>query len=139
MSLRPPLPFFLIGCIMLEIQAADAADPIRYQLEFRRPQTHYVEVTADFPTGGKPQLELMMAVWTPGSYLVREYARNVEGLAARAPEGQPLAVEKTRKNRWKVATGGSPAVHLSYRVYCREMGVQTSWVDGGFALLNGAG
>ena len=28
-----------------------------------------------------------MAVWTPGSYLVREFERNVEGVAAPTPTG----------------------------------------------------
>ena len=59
---------------------ASAADPIRYTLRFPTPQTHYVEVEAVYPTAGKPQLDLMMAVWTPGSYLVREYERHVEAV-----------------------------------------------------------
>ena len=42
-----------------------------------------------------------MAVWTPGSYLVREYERHVEGVAASA-DGKPVAVEKSRKNRWRI-------------------------------------
>ena len=114
-------------------------DPIRYTLRFPNPQSHYVEVEATVPTPGAADLELYMAVWTPGSYLVREYARHVEGVAARAPDGKPLAVEKVRKNRWKITTGNVPQAVVSYRVYCREMGVQTSWIDGGFALINGAG
>ena len=55
------------------------ARPIRYTLTFPAPQTHYVEVAASIPTRGRAEVELMMAVWTPGSYLVREYERNVEG------------------------------------------------------------
>ena len=50
-----------------------ARTPIRYTLTFPAPQTHYVEVTASIPTRGRSEIELMMAVWTPGSYLVREY------------------------------------------------------------------
>jgi len=119
--------------------AAEPAEAIRYTLRFPGAQSHYVEVEATYPTaGGEGGVELMMPVWTPGSYLVREYARHVEGISARSPEGKPLAVEKVRKNRWKVATSASPSVTVSYRVYCREMGVQTNWVDAGFALLNGA-
>ena len=114
-------------------------EPIRYTLRFPAPQSHYVEVEATVPIAGAADFELMMAVWTPGSYLVREYARHVEGVAAKGPDGKHLGVEKVRKNRWKVATGGASSVVVSYRVYCREMGVQTSWIDGGFALLNGAG
>ncbi len=78
-----------------------------------------------------------MAVWTPGSYLVREYERNVEGVTATA-DGRSLAVEKSRKNRWKVTTGGATSVTVRYRVYSREMTVRNNWVESGFAMLNGA-
>ncbi|MGI8671313.1 MAG: hypothetical protein ACR2LU_01760 [Luteitalea sp.] len=50
--------------------AADAA--ITYTLRFDQATAHYVDVEANYPTGGQPQVELMMAVWTPGSYIVRE-------------------------------------------------------------------
>ena len=79
-----------------------------------------------------------MAVWTPGSYLVREYARNVEAVTAAGPDGRALDVDKSKKNRWRVATGGAPIDHVKYRVYGREMSVRTNWVEAGFALLNGA-
>jgi predicted metalloprotease with PDZ domain len=121
--------------------AANAAEPpeeIRYTLRFPAPQTHYVEVEASIPTGGAPQVELMMAVWTPGSYLIREYARNVEGVAARSAKGVPLPWEKVRKNRWRMETEGAERVVVSYRVYGHEMSVQADFVDSGFALLNGA-
>ena len=68
--------------------AAQAPEPIRYTLRFPAPQTHYVEVEAVYPTGGRPQVELFMAVWTPGSYLVREYERHVEGVTARSADGR---------------------------------------------------
>ena len=46
--------------------AQTAPDPIRYTLSFPEPHTHYVEVTAVVPTDQRPQVELMMAVWTAG-------------------------------------------------------------------------
>jgi predicted metalloprotease with PDZ domain len=114
------------------------SDPISYVLRFPAPQTHYVEVEALVPTDGEPTVELVMAVWTPGSYMVREYARNVEDLTAATAAGAPLAVEKTRKNRWRIAVRGAPRVRVRYRVYAREMSVRTNFVDAGFAILNGA-
>jgi predicted metalloprotease with PDZ domain len=80
----------------------------------------------------------MMAVWTPGSYLIREYERHVEALTAADPARMPLAVEKTRKNRWRVATNGARTVSVRYRVYAHEMTVRTNWVDDEFAMINGA-
>jgi predicted metalloprotease with PDZ domain len=116
---------------------APARTPIRYTLTFPAPQTHYVDVAASIPTRGRGEIELMMAVWTPGSYLVREYERNVEALTASAG-GRQLAVAKSDKNRWRVTTGGAPAIDLKYRVYGREMSVRTNWIESAFALLNGA-
>ena len=78
-----------------------------------------------------------MAVWTPGSYLIREYERHVEAVTATA-DGKPVAVEKSRKNRWRVATAGASSVTVRYRVYSREMTVRNNWVEAGFAMLNGA-
>ncbi len=117
---------------------AQTPDPIRYTLRFPAPHTHYLEVEAGYPTGGRPEVDLMMAVWTPGSYLVREYERHVEGLTARGPDGRTLTVVKPAKNRWRVQTGGAPTVTVSYRVYGREMTVRNNWVEAGFAMLNGA-
>jgi predicted metalloprotease with PDZ domain len=115
-----------------------APDPIRYTLRFPAAHTHYLEVEAVYPTGGRPQVDLMMAVWTPGSYLVREYARHVEAVTARGPGSRPLSVSKPAKNRWRVETGGAPTVTVAYRVYGREMTVRNNWVEAGFAMLNGA-
>ncbi|GIW88350.1 MAG: peptidase M61 [Isosphaeraceae bacterium] len=130
-----PLPLIL-GMMMNATSPTERA-PIRYEIQFTEPQTHYVEVVAEVPTEGRDWIELMMPVWTPGSYLVREYARHVEQLRAMAGD-RPLAVSKTRKNRWRVETGGASSVRVVYRVYARELSVQGNFVDGSFALLNGA-
>ncbi len=118
--------------------AQTAPEPIRYAMSFPAPQTHYVEVTATVPTARRADVELMMAVWTPGSYLVREFERHVESVTAAGPDGRALGVEKTDKNRWRVTTGGAPTVAVKYRVYGREMSVRTNWIDAGFALVNAA-
>src|SRR5262252_524422 len=73
-----------------------APEPIRYTLSFPAPQTHYVDVTASVPTGRRATVDLMMAVWTPGSYLVREYARNVEAVTAVGSDGRVLSVDKSK-------------------------------------------
>ena len=117
--------------------AAQALEPIRYTLRFPAPHTHYVEVEAAIPTAGRAEVEVYMATWTPGSYLIREYERNVEAVTASAG-ARALAVAKSTKNRWKITTGGAPSVTLRYKVYSREMTVRNNWVEAGFAMLNGA-
>lgn len=114
------------------------SDPVHYTIRFPRPCTHYAEIEAVIPAGYAAEVELFMAVWTPGSYLIREYARHVEGVLVTDGEGRALPFEKSRKNRWKVRTDGAAQIRFSYRLYCREMSVRTNWVEASFALLNGA-
>jgi predicted metalloprotease with PDZ domain len=121
-------------------------DPIRYTLTFPAPHTHYVHIRAEIPSAGRESVELSMAVWTPGSYLVREFARHVEAVTAETEGGSALRVEKTTKNRWRVSiprlrsgqAGGASTVIVSYRVYGREMSVRTNWIESDFAFINGA-
>jgi predicted metalloprotease with PDZ domain len=128
----------LVTHVTSPASAQTATEPMRYTLRFPEPHTHYVQVKAVVPTGGRPAIELMMAVWTPGSYMVREYARHIEAVTASAPDGRTLDVEKSDKNRWRIVTGGAAFVSVRYRVYAREMTVRTNWVETDFAMLNGA-
>jgi predicted metalloprotease with PDZ domain len=149
------------------VRAPLAGEAIAYTLRFPAPHTQYVEVEAVFPVAALAPvgqdaagaaagdatgdaIELFLPVWTPGSYLVREHSRHVEALAASTPEGAPLAVDKVRKNRWRVSlAGAAPAaahvpthvpthVIIRYRVYARDLSVRTNFVDADIAVLNGA-
>ncbi len=111
---------------------------VRYTVSFPEPRTHYLSVEALLPTECQAQAEIFMPVWTPGSYLVREYARNMEGISVSGPDGAALAFSKSSKNRWIVETGGAPEIRFAYQVYCREMSVRSNWVEDSFALINGA-
>jgi predicted metalloprotease with PDZ domain len=135
--------FVAAACVIVAMTSpgsidAQATDPIRYIVRFPAPETHYMEVEATYPTSGRPQLDLFMAVWTPGSYLIREYERHVENVRARDGNGRSTPIHKTTKNRWRVATSGASTVTVSYRVYGREMSVRTNWIETAFAMLNGA-
>ncbi len=117
---------------------AQNMNPIHYTVRFPAPQTHYLSIEAVIPVAGEATPEIFMPVWTPGSYLVREYARNMEDITVTDGSGKRLAFAKSRKNRWRVETGGAAEIHFAYKVYGREMSVRTNWVEDGFALLNGA-
>lgn len=135
-SKRLALPL-LIFCLATPAMS-ETNQPIQYNLSFPDARHHYVEVEARFPTNGQDTLDLAMATWTPGSYLIREYARHVEELSASTPDGDPLSIEKVTKSRWRISSEETATVHVRYRVYGREMTVRTNFVDSSFAMLNGA-
>jgi predicted metalloprotease with PDZ domain len=120
------------------VTTSTAAEPIVYTLRFPEAQNHYVEIEARFPGSDRPETELMMAVWTPGSYLVREYARHIESMNAVDENQKSLPLVKTKKNRWVVQSPLNQPIFVRYRVYCRELTVRTNWVGHEYAMLNGA-
>lgn len=122
-------------CLPLPVMGAQ---PVRYVLSFPDAQAHYLDVEAEFPCERQEPLLLFMPVWTPGSYLVREYARSVVTLEASTPSGAPLAAGKITKNRWRIEAAGQASIRVRYRLYCRDINVRGNWVEQEFAMLNGA-
>jgi predicted metalloprotease with PDZ domain len=114
-----------------------ASDTIEHTVRFDDRQTHHLQVESIVPVEGE-SLELFMATWTPGSYLIREYARFVEHLSAATIDGQELEARKTRKNRWRVETEGNDRVVIRYRLYARKMSVRTNFVGRDLAVIIGA-
>jgi predicted metalloprotease with PDZ domain len=110
---------------------------MRYRISVPDPHSHLVHVAATLERPG-PAPELAFAVWTPGSYLVREFARHVEGLSAGDEAGRPLPLERLDKRRVRIRAGEAREVTLSFRVYANDLTVRTSHVDGTHAYLNGA-
>ena len=65
-----------------------AVPSLRYTLSMPLPQSHYFEVKMELGGFGADYTDLKLPVWAPGSYLVREFARHVEGLRAQGAGGQ---------------------------------------------------
>ena len=108
---------------------------ITHTVTFKDKAHNYFEVESQFDLPeGQTELELVMATWTPGSYLVREYSRHIENVELE----QDGNLEKSSKNVWKATELEGPTVRLKYRVYAREMTVRTNWVEDDFAFINGA-
>jgi predicted metalloprotease with PDZ domain len=115
---------------------------LSYTLAFPQPHTHLYEVTFTIGNVAQPQVDIALPVWTPGSYLVREYARHVQDFAANDESGQALQWRKLDKATWRIEAGGGPdklkTVRAFYRVYANELATQTSHLDATHAYFNGA-
>ena len=106
---------------------------ILYQVAMPQPQSHLFEVTLQVKGWRSPFLDLKMPVWTPGSYLVREYARHVQDFAV---EGR--AWQKIAKNHWQIETANLSEITLQYRVFANDLTVRTNHLDATHGYFNGA-
>lgn len=111
---------------------------IGFEVSFTEPQAHYVEVEMNISGVKKEYVDVKMPVWAPGSYLVREFARQVEGFTANV-NGKLVKSEKVKKNTWRVYTANANAVKINYRVYGFEISVRTPFIDDTHAFLSSTG
>ncbi len=107
--------------------AAQVPPKISYTVSMSKPSTHLLEVEMKMQSETMPaQTEVKMAVWTPGSYLVREYARHVQDFVVLDGSGNSLEWRKTNKNTWQIDTKGAKELRIGYAVYANELTVRTS-------------
>jgi len=104
---------------------------IQYTVSFPQVNEHYVKVQMHIDVTEKDSIDLVMPVWTPGSYMVREFAKNVDRFTADAPW------KKTNKCTWTVDTSELEVLVVDYDVYAFEISVRHSYVDAHWAFLHG--
>ncbi len=121
---------------------AQSTPEISFTVAMPRPHTHLFDVDVAIkravPAIAPQEERLVMPVWTPGSYLVREFARHVQDFTVADATGRPLKWEKINKDTWRVVTNGAREWHATYRVYANELSVRTSELNSSHAFWNNA-
>lgn len=110
---------------------------INYQVAMPHPQTHLFEVTLHLEDYSLSTLDLKMPVWTPGSYLVREYAKHLQDFSAMSRD-KALTWRKIGKNHWQIDTDGISQVTVKYSIFANELTVRTNHLDATHGYFNGA-
>lgn len=121
------------------LSARSDQNMVRTHIRLVDRQAHLLHVETCIKNVAADEVDFSMPVWTPGSYLVREYARNVLDFAAHDKSGNPLVASKLNKNTWRVNTTGTEEICVSYSLYANERSVRTSHVDADHAFLSPAG
>jgi predicted metalloprotease with PDZ domain len=129
----------LLSFLFCAFLAAGFAQKINYTLRMDKPQTHYFQVEMELSDFKESALNIKMPVWSPGSYLVREFAKNVDLVVAKDENGKGLKVIKTAKNTWNIAKGKAKKVNVTYEVYSFELSVRTSFLDLTHGFVSGSG
>ncbi|MFT5779342.1 MAG: putative metalloprotease with PDZ domain, partial [Crocinitomicaceae bacterium] len=75
---------------------------IKYNLKMTKPQNHYFQVEMELSNFDQEEIMVKMPIWSPGSYLAREFAKNVDLVVATDEDGGVLPVKKISKNTWKI-------------------------------------
>jgi predicted metalloprotease with PDZ domain len=109
--------------------------PVHYRVEMPDLHTHLYQVTLTVSEPDALQ-RLTLPAWIPGSYLIREFAKNLQGLQARQGR-RALEVLQTGKSSWEVACKAGQPLQLAYTVYANDASVRTAWLDPSRGFFNG--
>ncbi len=125
---------FIINLLTLNMLAQPV---LSYSVSMSEPHTHYYSVEMNLTNVKTDTISVKMAVWTPGSYLVREFSRKVDGFIATDEKGNALPVIKTQKNTWHIEQiGKEGVVNIKYQVYSFELSVRTSFLDSDMGFIS---
>ncbi|MDH5403390.1 MAG: PDZ domain-containing protein [Candidatus Heimdallarchaeota archaeon] len=109
---------------------------VHYKLIDLNTENHLISITMSFEAPWDDPV-LVLPSWAPGSYLIRDYSRNIQDLSGNLATGKKLQVNKLSKNKWilKGIKKGNNII-INYRVYAYEFSVRTSYLDETIGLLN---
>ncbi|ROZ79627.1 M61 family metallopeptidase [Ramlibacter sp. WS9] len=108
---------------------------VHYRVEAADLHAHLFRVTLSIDQPAAQQ-RVSLPVWIPGSYLVREFSKNLQRLAARQA-GRAVAVQQVDKHNWQIECVPSSPLVLTYEVYAFDNSVRTAWLDTQRGFFNG--
>ena len=119
----------------MKSKASGSAAAVHYRVELPDLHTHLFSVTL---TIAEPQAEqlLQLPVWIPGSYLVREFAKNLQQLCCQQA-GRSVAAVQRDKGSWRVDCKPGVPLEVHYQVYAFDSSVRTAWLDATRGFFNG--
>ncbi len=109
--------------------------PIRYAILPGDPAAHLFYVTLVVERPAPEGQRFMLPAWIPGSYMIREFARNIVRIQAQC-DGKPVALAKLDKHTWQAAPCQGPLV-LHYEVYAWDLSVRAAHLDESHGFFNG--
>ena len=116
---------------------------LEYLVKIESPHNHLVQIRIKSNRTNQNKVSFFLPSWSPGSYLMREYARHVRTFEAKQMNGESLFCQKVKKGIWEIdwekseLNSPSEDFEIIYEVYCRELTVRTSIVDESHAFLHG--
>lgn len=112
------------------------APTISFRISAPEPHRHLFVVEMTLQALSEERILLKMPVWTPGSYLIREYARHVQNLEVCDENGGLRKARKIDKSSWEVDAKGASELRVTYEVYAHDLTVRTNHLDGSHGFFN---
>ena len=114
------LPGLLASVLLAMVcltSSASGAPSVSYLLAMPRPSSHLYEVTIHVGDIETPIVDVAMPAWSPGAYIVGNYAKNVQEFSAKDAAGSPLRFERLDKQTWRIYSDKNRSIEVRYKYY----------------------
>ena len=108
---------------------------ITYKVELHDLNAHLFQVTLTIPEPAVTQ-HVSLPVWIPGSYLVREFSKNLQKINAYQGKTQ-IEVTQADKCSWQIDCDSTKPLLITYQVFAHDNSVRTAWLDDARGFFNG--
>ena len=108
---------------------------VRYAVDLRDRVHHLVRVTLTVPADLAPGARIVLPVWTPGSYVVRDYVHHVQWIRTVDEAGDDVPLVSDGHTAWRLPEDASGEHRVTLELYANELTVRTNHVDDHHALL----
>jgi len=112
-----------------------AIEPIRYRVQPQSPEAHRFEVSVTVASPDPDGQRFALPAWSPGSYLIRDYARHV-GVIRAASGRRPVGLAKLDKHTWRAAPCEGPLT-VTAEIYAWDLSVRGAHLDTTHGFFNG--
>jgi len=116
-------------------QPIEPRTAVHYRVEAASLHAHLFCITLTVAKPAAAQT-LALPVWIPGSYLIREFSKNLQGLTARQGR-KTLHATQLDKCTWRVDCATDTPLEVRYQVYALDNSVRTAWLDSARGFFNG--
>ena len=110
--------------------------PVHYRIVPVQPEAHLFGVTLQIKQPDPAGQRLSLPAWIPGSYMIRDFAKNIVTIEARDGDGETVALEKLDKQTWRCGTCNGP-ITVMYTVYAWDLSVRSAHLDTTHGYFNG--
>jgi len=132
------LPATLAGQRAAAVPMSAPISNVRYQVRFDHTTAprRSLGVTMSFTVAGSDPVLLSVPAWTPGSYEISDYARNITHFAVRGEGGTPRW-DKLDPDTWRVFPQGARTVSVTFDYLADTLDNAMAWTRSDFAFFNG--
>ena len=109
--------------------------PIHYRITCAHPGAHLFRITLTIAEPDPAGCVVSLPAWIPGSYMIREFARNVVRIRARSGRRE-ITLTKPDKHTWRAAPCTGVLV-IEYEVYAWDLSVRAAHLDETHGFFNG--